>query len=215
MEQVTYPFKSCSSFLVAGPSNVGKTYWLKKLITDKAMFETAPVEIMYAYGVYQPMYDEMEKEIDNIQFFHGLPSETQLKEFAKDSQFRLLIIDDLLQSAKNDATVEKTYTAFAHHLKLGVIFVTQNLFSNGRVSRTVSLNANYIILFRNLRDVNQIATLGRQLYTTKSKIFVQAYLDATKQRYGYLVVDIHPHSEDKLRLRTHVFRGEDPIIYSL
>jgi hypothetical protein len=100
-----------------------------------------------------------EKEIDNIQFFQGLPSETQLSEFAKDRQFRLLLLDDLLQSAINDTTVEKTYTAFAHHLKLGVIFVTQNLFLHGRVSRTVSLNANYIILFKNLRDVNQIAII--------------------------------------------------------
>ena len=40
-----------------------------------------------------------------------------------------------------------------------------------------------------------------------------AFADATSLPFGYLVVDMSPHSEDTYRLRTHVFPGEDPIVY--
>jgi hypothetical protein len=34
------------------------------------------------------------------------------------------------------------------------------------------------------------------------------------RKYGYLVIDMHPTSNDKYRLRTDVFPGEDCIIYT-
>ena len=67
-----------------------------------------------------------------------------------------------------------------------------------------------------LRDVSQVSILGRQLYPGKSKGFLQDYKDAlNSNKFGYFVVDMSPHAEDKYRLRFHIFPGEDPIIYQL
>ena len=57
-------------------------------------------------------------------------------------------------------------------------------------------------------------TLGQQLFPGQSNTLVEAYEDATAGRYGYLVLDLTPMGEDKYRMRTNVFPGEDPIIYT-
>lgn len=91
--------------------------------------------------------------------------------------------------------------------------MTQNLFQRGSRSRTIALNTYYLVLMKKVRDASQIAFLGRQLFSGHSNFLTEAYADATKSPYGYLLVDTSPHSEDKYRLRTHIFPGEDPIIY--
>ena len=214
-DQVLCPFKSCSSFLISAPSGSGKTEWVRKLLTQKGMFDEEPVQIMYCYGVHQQLFDTMEREIDNISFHEGIPTETDLKQFAHDRQFRVIVFDDLMRQCIDNPLVEKIYYAYAHHYRLCCIQITHNIFCQGKSARTIALNSNYIILMKNLRDVNQIMTLGRQLFPTKSKAFVQAYSDAVSIPYGYFVIDIHPHSEDPLRLRTNIFKGENPVIYTL
>ena len=69
---------------------------------------------------------------------------------------------------------------------------------------------------KNLRDVSQVSILGRQLYPRKSKGFLQAYEDVlNSEKYGYFVVDMCPHAEDRYRQGTRIFPQEDPIIYRL
>ncbi len=157
----------------------------------------------------------MDKTIDNIIFHQGIPTESELKEFASDDRFRLVVLDDLMHECVKNPAVQMLFVSFAHHLKLGTLILYQNLLCQGQNARSITLNVNYIILFKNLRDVNQIATLGRQLYPGKFKEFVEVYKDAVTPLYGYLVVDIHSHTDDKYRLRTHIFSGEDPIVYSI
>jgi hypothetical protein len=70
------------------------------------------------------------------------------------------------------------------------------------------LNTTYIVLMKNVRDVSQVATLGRQLFLGYSKVSTVCYTDALSVGpYSYLIVDASPHSEDKYRLRTNVFPG--------
>ena len=73
-----------------------------------------------------------------------------------------------------------------------------------------------MVLMKNLGDGSQVSILGRQLYPGKSKGFLQAYEDVlNSETYGYFVVDMSPHAEDRYRLRTRIFPQEDPIIYKL
>jgi hypothetical protein len=61
--------------------------------------------------------------------------------------------------------------------------------------------------------VSQVTTMGRQLFPWRSKILTSAFADATSLPFGYLVVDMSPHSEDTYRMRTRVVPGKDPIVY--
>ncbi|GFT51556.1 uncharacterized protein TNCV_4219071 [Trichonephila clavipes] len=54
----------------SGPSNSGKTYFVKKLL-DYEMFKPTPSKIIWCYGAYQTLFDE----ISNVEFIDGLPSD--------------------------------------------------------------------------------------------------------------------------------------------
>jgi len=54
----------------------------------------------------------------------------------------------------------------------------------------MSLNAHYMVLFKNPRDASQFANLARQVYLKTSQFAVEAYRDATRE--PYLLVDLRP-----------------------
>jgi len=69
----------------------------------------------------------------------------------------------------------------------------------------MSLNAHYMVLFKNPRDVSQFANLARQMYPKTSQFAVEAYRDATREPYSYLLVDLRPEQDEELRLGTNIF----------
>jgi len=66
----------------------------------------------------------------------------------------------------------------------------------------MSLNAHYMVLFKNPRDVSQFAKLTRQMYPKASQF-----------AYSYLLVDLRPEQDEELRLRTNIFPGETHYVY--
>jgi hypothetical protein len=73
----------------------------------------------------------------------------------------------------------------------------------------MNLNTHYIVLFKNPRNAGQVSTLARQMHRGKSKFVVEAYEDATKEPYGYLLIDLKPETDDSYRIRTRVFPDDD------
>ncbi len=157
----------------------------------------------------------MERTIPNFTSRRGLLSSAELDELTSDRQHRLIIVDDLAHEVLQNPDMELLFTQGCHHGKISVIFITQNLYGQGKHARTIALNTWYLILMKNMRDVSQISTLGRQLFPGKAKTFVEAYQDALKRPYGYLVVDTSPHGDDAYRIRTDIFPGQDPVIYTV
>jgi hypothetical protein len=43
---------------------------------------------------------------------------------------------------------------------------------------------------KNVRDVSQVATLGRQISPGRSKVLTEVYLDLVQLPFGYLVIDM-------------------------
>ena len=77
----------------------------------------------------------------------------------------------------------------------------------------MSLNAYYLVIFKNPRDQNQLATLARQMYPGNSKFLIEAFKDATQQPYGYLLIDLKPDTEERIRVRTNIFPDDTQIVY--
>ena len=165
--------------------------------------EDPPNEIMYCFGIHQPLFEEMEKTIPNITFHQGLPSPEVIDEFTADRRHRLIVLDDLMHRVQN-VDMKLLFTQGCHHRRLGVVFITQNIFPRGTKSRTIALNTTYLVMMKNIRDVSQVDTLGRQLFPRRSKILTSAFSDATSLPFGYLVMEMSPHSEDIYRLRTRI-----------
>lgn len=212
-EEALVPFQPCCSFIVSGATKSGKTYWVKKLLENApGMFvECPPSCILYCYGVYQNTFSEMKKSIPNIIFHEGLPNAELLEKHK--SSHTIVIIDDLMSDVVKNEEVEKMFTQGCHHRGISVIFLTQNLFAQGKCSRTISLNAGYIVLFRNLRDTQQVEYLARQIGNKKN--FMEAYNEALQDDYGYLVLDMNPSTPPPFRLRTKIFPGEFCLLFPL
>ena len=200
---------------ISGQTGSGKTRFVYRLLQNLSLVytEDPPDRILYCYGIHQPLFDKMELEIQNLEMKQGLPTHQEIEAFTQTRTHRLIVIDDLAHQLLNDSEMELLFTQGCHHRRISVIFMTQNLFQKGSKSRTIALNTYYLVLMKNVRDAAQIAYLGRQLYPGRSTLLTSAYADATKEPYGYLFIDTSPHSEDKYRLRTHIFPGEYPIIY--
>jgi len=162
-----------------------------------------PEKIIYCYGEYQNLFSQY----PNVEFNQGLPDVTQF-----DGQKRvLLILDDLMSESGDD--VEKIFTKFSHHRNISIMYLSQNLFYKSKQNRTMSLNAHYLVIFKNPRDANQLATLARQMYPGKSKFLIEAFGDATRHPYGYLLIDLKPDTDDKIRIRTQIFSDETQVVY--
>jgi len=68
----------------------------------------------------------------------------------------LLIVDDLMQ--ETDQSVANLFTKGSHHRDVSIMFLAQNLFSKNKFARTMSLNAHYMVLFKNTRDASHFCT---------------------------------------------------------
>ena len=64
-----------------------------------------------------------------------------------------------------------------------------------------------MVLFKNLRDIHQIQLLGRQ--TGMNHMLTEAYQDCMKEPFGYLVIDLSPHSRCECKLMSHIFTHEE------
>ena len=170
------------------------------------------MKIFWFYGIYQPLYDELQDELgDIITFHHGIPS-TPFKDLVGDCDKNLMIFDDLMQEAANDVRITELFVQGGHHLGIGVIYIAQNLFYKGSQMRTISLNAHYIVLFKNVRDKSQVRVLEQQMYPGRKNVLMDAYEDAVQDPYGYLVVNLKTYISDHCRLTSNILQPA-PTVY--
>lgn len=185
-----FEFKHPSSCLVAGPSGCGKTYLVRQMI-KKNIYEPKIRKVRWCYNYPAPWF----LEEPDIEFIHGLPENFESGD--------LIVIDDLMH--RLNEKIADIFTAASHHRNVSVILILQNLFPRVKVMRDISLNTHYIIVFKITRDMSQVNCLGRQLYPTQSKFFLDAYIKATHGPYHYLVIDLQTQTSHLFRLRDSLF----------
>jgi ABC-type methionine transport system ATPase subunit len=142
-----------------------------------------------------------------VEFVEGLPDISTLDP----KQRNLVIIDDLMD--ETDGRVTKLFTKKSHHMNTSVVYIVQNLFPKNKESRTISLNAQYIVMFKNPRDASQVTTLAKQMNPGQVKYLQSAFDKATSRPYGYLLVDLKQDTPEKLRMRTKIFPHEFQRVY--
>ena len=178
------------------------------------MFNSPIKKTYFCYGVDQPLYDEMRRELSDIVFYEGLPTKQELESwYMNEPGHKLLIIDDLMTEASTSKDVVNIYCKYAHHYNYFCILVCQNAFSPGKEFRTISLNTHYFILFKNRWDEQQIQTLGRQIFPRQLNYFMESYRKSTDKKYGYLLVDLSPHSDPQYKLRTCIIPGQTMVVF--
>lgn len=160
-------------------------------------------KVIWFYDEWQPLYKSLDQ---SVHFQQGLPNLEQFDGINSN----LIIIDDLMREANSE--VVDIFTKGCHHRNLSVFFLTQNIFHQGKGQRDISLNAHYIICFKNPRDGAQIRHLARQISPSNSNFLREAYEDSTSKPHGYLLFDLKQATPDNLRYRTSIFQ-EDGACY--
>lgn len=200
--RLEHPF----TMLIAGPTKSGKSFFLRDVLYyRKHMFNPKIDKVVWFYGIFQELYNK----IPHVEFVEGFPS--NYRDYISGNT--LFIIDDLMSECANNTELTSLFTKGCHHLNISVIFITQNLFHKGSQMRDVSLNAEYLMLFKNRRDMNQVTHLGRQLYPGRSKFFQQVYENATKKPFSYLFIDLKNDTPEELRLRTRILPNQIQYFY--
>ena len=203
-------FKHPFTCMLAGPSQSGKSTLLANILEyNQVLITPTPTRILYCYARWSDGFNKLKLISPKIEFHEGLPD---IDTFAvRDNN--LLILDDLMSQAEKDKAMLELFTTDSHHANISVFLISQNLFSQGRYSRTISLNCQYLIIFNNPRDRGQIYALARQMYPTYPQFLIECYEDATSKEYGYLLLDLTQSTENKHRVQTGVTPKETRIIY--
>lgn len=168
------------------------------------MIQHPPEQIIYSLP---PNHDiEFPEDLKNdpeIIFHRGIPD---VQDF-KDGRRRLLIIDDQIQECLDDAVA--LFTRGSHHYNISVIVLTQNIFFANPGFRTMSLNAHYIVVFKNPRALDQVSYMGRQICPNNAKFFLESYIDSTREPHSYFLMDMTQSCDDQLRFRSKIFPDDE------
>ena len=121
--------------MLIGPTGCGKTVFVQNFLK---------------FGG-QSGYRDLGKDIE---FHEGLP---QSNDWVNDPKTKLIIIEDLMRESSSGGAIMNLVTKGSHQNNLSIIFITQHIFHQGKGQRGISLNAQYIVIFRNLRIEHRYA----------------------------------------------------------
>jgi hypothetical protein len=202
-------FRTPANFFICGQTQSGKSHLTRHILRyAEELFDPVPTKIIYCYGEYQKEFEELSPDVEMIE---GFPND--IGGLTKDHSNSLIVLDDLMSQCSNDQRAVDLFTRGSHHMGVSVLYLTQNLFPPGRLSRTISLNSHYMVIFRNPRDSLGVSTLARQMFPGCTDYLLEAYGDATNKPYGYLLIDCHQLTPDCMRLRTNILPWERQVAY--
>lgn len=193
--ELVHPF----TMMISGPTACGKTTLVKDVLLNQRIYPGVH-RIMWLYKRWQPLYTEIQKTVvPQVEFIQGIPTDLEDDEFFDPRVNNVLILDDLYSQAGKDKRITDLFTEGSHHRSLSVISINQNLFGNK--DPTQRRNCHYLVLFNNPVDRQTVLTLARQMYPGNIEKFQKAFAKATKQPYGYLLVDLKPFTPENDRLK--------------
>ena len=97
----TMTFKHPFSMEVMGPSGRSKSVWTKKLLLS-SLIQPSPQRIIWCFGQWQPLYDNIRKKIPKIEFVNGIPDHLNDQHYINSGKRNILVFDDLMTDAKCD-----------------------------------------------------------------------------------------------------------------
>lgn len=198
--RLVHPFSAA----VVGPSQVGKSTLVRNLLEHrKDLFSTEIDDIIWCYDQAQSTYEGC-----TGRFVRGVIDPDDL-----DPTVPHIVIFDDMMGCKDLGRIVDFFTKFGHHKNCTVFYLCQNMYDQSRGHRAIMLNSHYTFLFRNCRDVQQIARLGRQVFPQYKNFLVDSYTDAVSRPYGYLLLDLKPNTPDYLRVRGRLLESDGQDVY--
>lgn len=208
-------FKVPTSFAIVGGTMSGKTHFVWNLLKHgRELFDVPPKKIVYCYLEDQPIVDDMQSSLPDFSTYRGLPSREELREWSMNSPHTVVVLDDMIHLVTKSADALHLFQTMVSHANVTAFLLSQNLYPPGVYAKSILLNCQHVVLFKNVRDNRQIITFGSQVFTGRSKFWMDAYAKAVRRPYGYILIDLTNHCQEDRRLRTNVLAEEgDTVVY--
>lgn len=191
-------FRLPSTTMICGAQSCGKTTFLLLCLKHvKHLFDPLPAQIVYCYSQYNDSIKILQKM--GVTIHQGIPSDDYLNKWRKPL---LLLLDDLMLHV-DKKWLDLLFTVKSHHQNIGVFFLTQNAFQ--KELKTARDNCQYLILMNSPSLIRQIRDIGTNLFPHKTKRFMEIYFKCTKEKYGYLIINLHAATNSIFRLYTDIF----------
>ena len=151
-------------FVISGSTQSGKSTLVDKILTRKnEIIFPSIVKIVYCFvEEQQDRFEKLKQALgDSISFQRGMEFE-----IPEDNEIpTLIILDDFMDeiSGSYKSQICELATRGSHHRSLSVIITLQNFFYKNL--RTLTLNAKYIVILKNPRDMTMIKYLSREIGT--------------------------------------------------
>jgi len=215
VEKLDLRLKCPFTMMVSGPSNCGKTTFTKNVLLKRRLkYNKTPGKVYWFYKVDQPQYGQMLELGIVDEFVEGMITMNWIKDNIEMSNCTV-VIDDMSLEVTDDTA--KIFSIASHHYQLNVIFICQNLFTQIKAFRDISLNSTYHVIFKNPRDKSSITHFAKQFAPGRTRDLAAIYFKATKQPHTYLFIDYHQQTKEENRVLSNVlFEGGKPVeIYRL
>jgi hypothetical protein len=189
--------------MVAGPSGCGKTHLVTEILKQIGhRFH----KILWCNAESNAITEEI-TNLPNIEILNNIP-----ETFENLPKKTLIILDDMMLDAykKNICSL---FTKGVHHRQLSVCLITQNIFHQAKYARDISLNCNYLIIFKNPRDKSQILPLARQIHPENFMELLRVYNEATCKPHTYIFFDLCSKTNDLLRIRSEILTPKHSVVY--
>ena len=151
------------------------------------------------YQHSQPLYNVMQKEMENLEFVQGVNFEF-IDSLKNNGTKYLLSFDDSCEAICNSKAFVDIATT-GRHRGLSTIYIKHNLFHQSKLGRDVELQNTHIVLFKSPRDVMQVTTLSTQV--SLGSELVDWYREATFVPFGHMLIDLSPRTDDRSRYCTN------------
>lgn len=194
-----------STIIISGPSSSGKSTFTVQLLHNLQIFNQEIKKVIWCNSERGaiPHRDTLPADLD-IEFINKLP---QNFENVK-NVLTIVILDDMMVDASASLQVSELFSKGSHHRNITVVLITQNIFHKSKHSRDISLNAKYLVIFKNPRDKAQFNHLARQIYPENVAMLQKMYKSITATAHSYLFIDLTQGINDILRFRTNIFNKE-------
>ena len=196
-----------SKIMLVGQSNSGKTYFLRNLLKIRP-FEHIFEKVYFYFMEDQPIYKEIKKENPGIEFIHGFPETFP----SHGSNHTLVILDDLITELGTGRQIVDLFIMQSHHRLITCVLVSQSLYYHHKQYRILSLQTNYLIIFRSPRDNSQISPLSSQIFPSNPAFIKSVFWEVSRDKaFSYLFLDLSQQTQDFLRVWADILT--DPVVY--
>lgn len=208
----TVQFMTSSNILLAGCAQSGKSIFSRNLILNaKYLFEIPPSVFIFVYTHWQPIYDELRKELgEKIIFTDEIPTEEDLATLMQNHKHGLFIADDKAGEIGTNKFFYDLLTRMSHHMRLTTLLIVQDAGLIGKLRSSIQKNTHVNVVMKSPRERMFLRNLAIML--NDYRCVMDAYDDCMREPYGYLIIDTHPKSCDEYRYRSKIFKHDGPCV---